>query len=324
MHFLSDAFQHTARTVGHLSAVACADEDLFGRLTLLFVGPCCGSRLTYSTPYYACVLVHISIVICRFAGNAAHEFPFLLSALACSHLLLETFVTRRRTEESALEKTRGMVTLAEDISCSVLSCFCDAVVRLSADLDILEDSPSLTTLLSRRASSGRSFLDMVNLGDRDKYVDFIKSFSSSHNENGSTLPDADNVDGLQLRSVDVYLDDMMNIPVEVHVFHSRLETLDEKPVYLVGIMEREPYKLSQKRARAGRAGSLARGQLLGRVNQTALAEVLRQSSSCGAVSPARGPVISHGPRRRGSPRVSSWESLTGARAWTQRAAPSVG
>lgn len=344
MHFLSDAFQHTARTIGHISAVVCANEDLFGRLIFLFVGPCCGSRLTYSTPYNAYITIHVSIVICRFAGSVADEFPFLLSALACCHLLYETFVTRRRSEEGALEKTRGMVTLAEDISYSVLSCFCDAVARVSADLDILEDSPSLSTLLSRRASTGRSFLDLVNMSDREKYMDFIKSFSSSAGDKTSTLADADNADGLQLRSVDVYLDDVMNVPVEVHVFHARLETLDERPFYLMGIMERESYRFSRKKTtKTGRAGGRAKGPAT-RVDQTTLnfesgrlepwrpafdekdaallsdIDLLRHGASRGALSSLGGPIGLLGQRPKGSPRLSGRESPRAARALARRAA----
>jgi len=181
----------------------------------------------------------------------------VFSALACTHLLYEGFLTRRRTEEGAFEKTQSMVTLAEDISSSVLECFCDAVVRVSEDMDILEDSPSLSTLLSRRALDGRSFLDFIHMGDREEYTDFIKIFKSSSGEESSTLSGADDVRGLQLRSVDVHLEDSFNVPVEAHVFHACLETLDEKPFYLIGIIERESYKFSKKQS--GRMGSVRSG-----------------------------------------------------------------
>jgi len=186
--------------------------------------------------------------------------------------------------------------------------------------------------------------------DRDKYVDFIKSFSTSScsvDDNGSTLSSNlsdDHVDGLQLRSVNVYLEDGMNLPVEVHVFHARLETLDEKPFYLVGVMERESYKFSQKKTKT-RSSSKTKAST-GRMDQITLnsesgllepqrpafdqedavvlsdVELLRKSSPCDAFSPkpSRGLLSFRSQRHKGSPRISSRDSLRASKAMTQRAA----
>lgn len=262
LHFWNDAAHHTCRTAGHLVWIMLGNEDLMSRMIFLFIAPCNAVRISRHASFIIYMALHACLIIIRFMGRYMEEMPFLIAGLACTQILYEFSVMKKRSEETAVEKAWSMVSLIEETTERAFDCFCDASLRITQDLKIVEQSQSMCAFLQRRCHSGRNFLDFIYNGDKAAYTAFFqRSFSES--EHYETVA-AEGMQGMKVKTIAIRLEDSMGSPIQANVFHVCFETWDGRLEYLVGISELEAFKHDQNRVgktRTRKAAAAATGKV---------------------------------------------------------------
>jgi len=271
---LVENINHAVRTLVHVLFLKMHNESVFLRLVSLFLQPLSAACQCHSIrSFKAYLAVHILLTIYRFSREVEEGLPWVFATLISISILLEIATQKRNGEEarSSLDvayKTIGQ--LAETSSLRMLRSFCDAVAVVDKDLKILEPSPSLSTVLSRKINPGTSMTDLIHMSECQQFVDHMANLQEascdkhcsedeseisgcSNQSTGKHLEDRARC----LETMKVHLVDGHSGLVAVHLFNVCLMEPDMRGStglkYLVGISE--SWKPPSQKPKMKRRGS---------------------------------------------------------------------
>eukprot|EP00929_Paragymnodinium_shiwhaense_P116970 TRINITY_DN8704_c0_g3_i2.p1 TRINITY_DN8704_c0_g3~~TRINITY_DN8704_c0_g3_i2.p1 ORF type:complete len:783 (+),score=188.51 TRINITY_DN8704_c0_g3_i2:110-2458(+) len=166
----------------------------------------------------------------------------LVILTVCHHygtsLRLSAEMARMKQEEelNAVSKIVSLQAQFQQMTQSLLSALCDAVVTLGPDLAIAHPTPKLNALLLRNSTSmeGTSFLSLIAPDDRERFQQFVASFSSSllcNPTDGHKHPSE------PAQAITVHFLDGFQSRVQVQLFHTCLADAGHSMVHLLGVCE---------------------------------------------------------------------------------------
>lgn len=248
---------HSVRTSIHVLFLTMHNESVFLRLMSLYLQPLFAAWQCHNIRSFKVFLaVHNVLTIYRFRDDFEEGLPWIFTTVILSSMLLEGAVQKKlgieaRSSLGMAYKTMGQ--WAETSSLRMLQSFCDAVAIVDKDLNILEPSPSLATVLSRRVNAGTSMIDFIHMSECQQLRDHIADLQEVCNkqssaddfglEKHSTADQGKNPEGKQkfLETTKVHLVDGHSGLVAVNLFSVCLMEPcigDSTGVkYLVGICE---------------------------------------------------------------------------------------
>jgi len=256
---------HSARTFVHLIWLLYHNGDTFSRFIMLFIAPVDAARLSRQGSFKVYMVVHIALTFYRFRDDPLETAaPWVVAILVQSHMVFEISALKRRSEEKSFELYsvhKQSCELAMDAVRSIVACFCDASAELSADLALLSDSPTLSTLLGRQATKDKKFEDFIHMADRDEYRKFTSELTPQMVKASKGDPMESDPKtrrrNMQVRSMLLHLVDSYSVPLKANVFHAYIEDPHGEPMLMVGISE--AWKPPEAKAK-GRPRSTSRGR----------------------------------------------------------------
>eukprot|EP00931_Biecheleriopsis_adriatica_P023630 TRINITY_DN14885_c0_g1_i2.p1 TRINITY_DN14885_c0_g1~~TRINITY_DN14885_c0_g1_i2.p1 ORF type:complete len:598 (-),score=82.30 TRINITY_DN14885_c0_g1_i2:103-1896(-) len=129
----------------------------------------------------------------------------------------------------------------------MLAVLCDADVLLDSDYRIVGTCSKLDHLLMTQlgpnALIGRSFVDIVANTDRDRFIDFIGSFSLTSDES-----EAEATSSLVASSLHIRLNSTSDLQMKAELFHVPVKPVGgERVQHLIGIKEQDPWQAEADR-----------------------------------------------------------------------------
>jgi len=269
---LNGVVHHSARSFVHLVWLLYHNSDVFTRFIMLFIAPVDAARLSRQGSFKVYMAVHLVLTFYRFRGDPLETAaPWVVAIVVQSHMVFEISALKRRSEEKGFELykvQRASCSLAMDAVRNVVNCFCDASAELSADLALVDDSPTLSTLLARQATRGKAFEHFIHMADRDEYRKFTSELTPQMVQTRADDPKATNPTTrkrrMQVRSMVLHLMDSYSVPLKANVFHAYIEDPKGEPVLIVGISE--AWKPLAKSTGRPRSTSRGRSASIGQVN----------------------------------------------------------
>lgn len=241
------------RTAIHILWIIMHPEHEFMKLLCLFAFPISlAAQFGNIRVYIVYLILHNSLTIYRFWGHLQGSLPFICIVLVMSMLGMESVSQKRRGISMRLllhDMLRQMTEISQTTVCSLLDVFCDAVVAMDKNLNLLRSSPGLSTLLSRQAQKGRSFEDLVDMSDREELRSQVASILGHvvvRPKIGETDEHDEQSSSIQLQSFQIHLRDAYSVAVPVHLFYIYQKRHDNDIVLLVGISESWAPKASSK------------------------------------------------------------------------------
>jgi len=324
---LNSIVKHAARSFVHLVWLWNHNDDTFTRLILLFIAPVGSAHQSRQGSFKVYMAVHFALTLFRFRDEPLETAaPWVVAVLVQIHVLFDISALKQRSEERTFELysvQKNTCALAIEAVRNIVTCFCDASAELSADLTLLGDSPTLSTLLGRQATKDKAFEDFIHFGDKDEYRKFAGELTPQMVQAREEDPEEQNPKRtkrrMQVRSMLLHLVDSYSVPLRANVFHAYIEDPKGEPVLIVGINEawKPPEVKSKNRPRStSRSRGASLGQVdvgTGRLQPTSplypkgdehllTAEVGARRASLGAGGPRR--------RRGDSPRPAETRALT--------------
>jgi len=188
------------------------------------------------------------MVFFLFEFNAEKFVPFVINCLLLyvgNDRLARSlgFIAERQ-----LQGNKELFVKAQGFIKSMLFGFCDAVVVMGPAWTLDEESSSLSTLLGRPAPKGKEFETFIDLGDREDFRKYMEMPNENHDDEGRPSSDIDSFSfkSVRFQTIRVHLYDAYNNAVAVHVCSASMQTIDGKPMHLVGISETSPLSAPKK------------------------------------------------------------------------------
>eukprot|EP00929_Paragymnodinium_shiwhaense_P101317 TRINITY_DN64314_c0_g1_i1.p1 TRINITY_DN64314_c0_g1~~TRINITY_DN64314_c0_g1_i1.p1 ORF type:complete len:410 (-),score=63.70 TRINITY_DN64314_c0_g1_i1:68-1297(-) len=244
-----DIIGGTGMIIVHLLWMILHPEVEAFKLAILVFPVACARVTGTSFACYTQVAAHMVLLLVRFRDDwytgATYVVVMFVSCFMSADIsvMRETSRARRALLVTAISK---LTILSEDTVRSFFHGFCDAHAVLDEKLDLLESSPSLQSLLHRKADEGRSFCEFVEGKELLKLKDSLDKLVREARQEDDT-EDSSRPSILRMRT---YLIDPYAQNIDVHLFIVHYNHLQGREVFFVGITEhsgeraKAPKKLS--------------------------------------------------------------------------------
>lgn len=248
-------FGHLIRTLIHCLWIYTGSDSIFYMCLTLFILPLSSARQSHNfRSFVGYIFLHSCLTFFRFKDALAVKMPWIVATIISNAVLLDVAIQRdlARNARIALEASKAKIAqMAELNAKSFFDSFCDAHVVLDSSLNLLETSKSLEVITGRQALQGKSFMDFIDLSDREEFRHFIDTSAQDLdlNAEGKLSPD-------QLHSVRVHLSSLFSVPIPVHLLSIRAPNSNMESL-MIGICEVwQPKKTKKESSRRSEKAKL--------------------------------------------------------------------